>query len=253
MISYQNRVVVVTGGAGGMGRAISQRFAKEGSHVIVADVRTDDGSRLVSELGNHCRYAHLDVTDESCWQAVLQLAERDFGAVAALINCAGVVEYTSIEEQEPEMFRRIVDVNLFGPWLGMHVLGGSLRRSGGGAIVNISSTAGINGKSNLGAYVASKFGLRGLTKTAALEFARDGVRVCSVHPGPTRTDMTANLDLGQVAVQPIPRFGEPDEVAAMVWFIAAEATFSTGSEFIIDGGALVGALPAADLLDSTGD
>jgi 3alpha(or 20beta)-hydroxysteroid dehydrogenase len=253
MMSYQNRAVVVTGGAGGMGRAISQRFAKEGANVIVADVRTEDGQRLLSELGEQCRYVHLDVTDESCWHGVLQLAEHEFGPIAALINCAGVVEYTSIEEQTPEMFRKIIDVNLFGPWLGMHVLGSSLRRSGGGAIVNISSTQGMAGKANLGAYVASKFGLRGLTKTAALEFARDGVRVCSVHPGPTRTDMTANLNPGQLAIQPIPRFGTPEEIASMVWFIAAEATFSTGSEFIIDGGALVGALPAVDLLDSTGD
>jgi 3alpha(or 20beta)-hydroxysteroid dehydrogenase len=139
-----------------------------------------------------------------------------------------------------------MDVNVFGTWLGMHVLGSALRAGGDGVIVNFSSTQGMEAKRTMAAYASSKWAVRGMTKTAALEFARDGIRVCSIHPGPTRTPMTAQLDPAQVKTQPIPRFGEPEEIAAMVWFFATAATYSTGSEFVVDGGALLGTLPAAD-------
>ncbi len=128
----------------------------------------------------------------------------------------------------------------------MHAAVPSLRRAGGGVVINVSSTAGLMGYSNLGAYVASKWGLRGLTKTAALELAPDGIRVCSIHPGPIRTPMTAQFDDTMTAAQPIARFGEPEEVAKMALFVAADATYSTGCEFVVDGGATVGSLLVAD-------
>ncbi len=239
MLSFVDRAVVVTGAAGGMGRAIARRFVAEGAIVFAGDVQD-----CVPPTRSEGRWhpVRLDVTDESDWRAVLAAAETAAGCVTGLVNCAGIVEYRTIEEQDPASFRRVVDVNLYGPWLGMHVLGPSLRRSGGGAIVNISSTQGIAASANLSAYAASKFGVRGLTKSAALEFARSGVRVCSVHPGPTRTEMTAHVTPAQLAAQPLDRFGEPDEIAEMVWFIAAHATYSTGAEFVADGGVLLGQL-----------
>ncbi|MFF7795666.1 SDR family NAD(P)-dependent oxidoreductase [Streptomyces sp. NPDC007991] len=133
-----------------------------------------------------------------------------------LVNNAGIIEWGTIEEQSLESFRRVIDVNLQGAWLGIHTAAPSLRRAGGGAIVNVSSIAGITGYAGIGGYVASKWALRGLTKAAALELAPDGIRVCSVHPGAVRTAMTAGFDDSFTAGQPLPRFGEPGEVARMV-------------------------------------
>ncbi len=166
--------------------------------------------------------------------------ERDLGPVSVLVNNAGILAWGTIEEQTLESFRRVIDVNLQGAWLGTRTAAPSLRRAGGGVIVNISSIAGITGYAGIGSYVASKWGLRGLTKAAALELAPDGIRVCSVHPGAVRTAMTADFDDSFTAGQPLPRFGEPEEVARMVLFIVADATFSTGVEFVLDGGVTAG-------------
>lgn len=236
------KVALVTGGAQGIGAAVARLFVAEGAAVVVGDVLTEEGEALAAELGDAARYVHLDVTEESQWQQAVAVAEREFGPVGVLVNNAGIVDFGTIAEQEPKAFQHVLDVNLLGPWLGMHVAATSLRRAGGGAIVNISSTAGLMGYSNLGAYVASKWGLRGLTKSAALEMAPDKVRVCSVHPGPIRTPMTSQFDDSMTAAQPIARFGEPDEVARMVLFVVADATYSTGTEFVVDGGATVGSL-----------
>lgn len=138
------------------------------------------------------------------------------------------------------LFRHVIDIDLYGAWLGMHLVAPRLRAAGGGVIVNMSSTAGLTGYAGLGGYVADKWGLRGLTKAAAVELGSANVRVCSVHPGPIHTPMTAGMGESVTATQPLPRFGEPDEVAAMVRFIVTDATFSTGSEFVLDGGANAG-------------
>ena len=241
MERFEGRAALVTGGARGIGAAIARMFAAQGAAVVVADILDDEGKALAGEFGDAVRYVHLDVTSADGWLAAVAEIERAYGPVAVLVNNAGIVEYGTIERQAPESFRRVVDVNLYGAWLGMHTAAPSLRRAGGGVIVNISSTAGLVGYANIGAYTASKWGLRGLTKTAALELAGDGIRVCSVHPGAVRTPMIAGFDAAAfTAEQPIARVAEPDEVARMVAFIVAEATYSTGSEFILDGGATVG-------------
>lgn len=243
-MELQGRTVIITGGARGIGAAITRVMADEGAHVVVTDILDDDGKALDQELGAHAIYQHLNVTDERQWHDVVAAAEKTFGPVSVLVNNAGIVEFGHIDEQSPESFRRVLDINLTGAWLGMRAVIPSMRRAGDGCIVNISSTAGLMGYANNGAYVASKWGMRGLTKTAALEFAPDGVRVSSVHPGPIRTPMTAGLDEAAVAgQQPIPRYGEPEEVARMVRFVVAEATYSTGAEFVIDGGAVTGITP----------
>ncbi|AXY49921.1 3-alpha(Or 20-beta)-hydroxysteroid dehydrogenase [Rhodococcus ruber] len=198
----------------------------------------DEGTRHAATLGKGSKFVHLDVTDEAQWSEAVAVAES-IGPLRALINNAGILAVGTIEEQTRVEFERVLQVDLVGQWLGMHVAGPALRR-GRGVVVNISSTAGLIGYAGLGAYVASKWALRGLTKTAALEFAPDGVRVCSVHPGPIDTPMTAGMDRGIAATQPIPRFGSPEEVARMVRFVVTEATYSTGSEFLVDGGATTG-------------
>ncbi|WP_242608654.1 SDR family oxidoreductase [Actinomadura formosensis] len=233
----------MTGAARGIGAAIAGALVADGARVVIGDILDGEGEELAERLGDGAVYVHLDVTDSAHWQAALAEAERLFGPVSVLVNNAGIVEFGGIADQPADSFRRVIDINLYGAWLGMRTALPSLRRAGGGCIVNISSTAGLMGYANLGAYTASKWGLRGLTKTAALELAADGVRVCSVHPGPIRTPMTSGMDDSLTAGQPIPRFGEPEEVAQMVHFIITRATYSTGSEFVVDGGAATGITP----------
>ncbi|PAZ09769.1 3-alpha-hydroxysteroid dehydrogenase [Streptomyces sp. SA15] len=237
------QVAIVTGGAGGIGAAVARLLAGEGAAVVVADIRDAEGAEVAAELGGRCRYLRLDVSSEDGWRRAVGETERELGAVSVLVNNAGIMEWGSMEEQSLESFRRVIEVNLLGAWLGMRAVAPSLRRAGGGVIVNMSSLAGLTAYAGVGAYVAGKWGLRGLTKTAALELAPDRVRVCSVHPGAIRTRMTAGFDESYVSGQPVPRFGEPEEVARMVLFVVADATFSTGSEFVLDGGILAGPAP----------
>jgi 3alpha(or 20beta)-hydroxysteroid dehydrogenase len=208
----QDRTVVVTGGAGGIGEAIVRRFIREGATVIVADVHTEKGHELAQELGDRCRFVRLDVSEEADWRQLLEVLEGLGQPCAGLIQCAGIFGVTSIVDGEPAMYRRILDVNLFGTWLGMHVLGPALRRAKNGAIINFSSVLGIYARPNMSASSSSKWGIRGLTKTAALEFGHDGVRVLSIHPGPIRTEMASTFDTERFATMPIHRFGEVEEV-----------------------------------------
>jgi 3alpha(or 20beta)-hydroxysteroid dehydrogenase len=234
------RSAIVTGGARGIGAAVVWELAALGLGVVVADVLDAEGEALADARGERVLYRHLDVTDGAQWKQVVDDAEAELGPLAVLVNNAGIVHFGTIESETPDTFRHVLDVNLYGAWLGMHTVVPRLRAAGGGVIVNVSSTAGLMGYSSIGGYVASKWGLRGLTKTAALELGVDNIRVCSVHPGPIHTPMTAGMDESMVATQPIARFGEPEEVAAMVRFVVAEATYSTGSEFVVDGGATTG-------------
>lgn len=246
MANLKGRSAIVTGGARGIGAAIVAELVKEGLGVVIADILERDGAELARSLGAQARYHHLDVTDELEWRRVIEETEEEFGALAVLVNNAGVVHFGTVESESPALFRHVVDVNLYGAWLGMHLSAGRMRAAGGGVIVNISSTAGLTGYAGIDGYVASKWGLRGVTKAAALELGSANIRVCSVHPGPIHTEMTAGLDESMAATQPLPRFGEPAEVAAMVRFLVTEATFSTGSEFVVDGGATAGQVPVLD-------
>lgn len=232
--------VLITGGARGIGGATARLLAEAGAEVLITDVLEDEGQALADELGEKVLYQHLDVTREEDWRSAVTLAEHKFGGLNAFFNNAGVLAVGSVETCTPDEFRKVLDINLYGVFLGLHVCAGALRRSGGGVIVNTSSTAGLQGYGGLAAYVSSKWGVRGLTKTAALDLAADGIRVVSLHPGPIHTPMTREMNEEIAAAQPLPRFGEAEEVARMVKFLFTEATYSTGSEFIIDGGAVTG-------------
>ncbi|MET7772761.1 SDR family oxidoreductase [Nocardia sp. NPDC005366] len=251
MPDLRGRSVIVTGGARGIGAAIARTLVDAGAGVIVADLLDQAGKATAETLGSRAMFCHLDVTDEDQWRLVLDEAEATFGPLAVLVNNAGIVDFGGIESEAPAMFRHVLDVNLVGPWLGMHHAAPRLRAAGDGVIVNVSSTAGLIGYSGIAGYVASKWGLRGLTKAAALELGDAGVRVCSVHPGPIRTPMTADLDPNMAAGQPLARFGEPEEVADMVRFIVEQATYSTGSEFVLDGGSTVGLTVAGPATDAS--
>lgn len=240
VISLADLRIIITGGARGIGGATARLLAGDGARVMIADVLDEEGRALAEELGAGAVYQHLDVTDASSWAAAVAAAETAFGGVNALFNNAGIVSWGGVLEQAPEDFRRIIDVNLNGVFLGLHCVAPALQRAGGGVVVNTSSTAGLQGYGGLAGYVASKWGVRGLTKAAALDLAADNIRVMSLHPGPIRTPMTAGMGEEAVEAQPMPRFGEPEEVARMVRFMLTEASFSTGCEFVTDGGAVTG-------------
>ena len=252
MKRFENRTVIVTGGARGMGASHARGFIAEGANVVIADVVDQEGQSLVDELGGRAIFSRLDVTSEADWAATVTAAENAFGPVSVLVNNAGIVHFARIADTEPADWSRVIDINLTGTYLGIRALASSMRKAGGGAIVNISSGAGMSGAFGLGAYVASKWGVRGLTKTAALELARDKIRVNSIHPGATRTTMAAQPDVEAVMAASvknlaIPRIAEPEELTRLVLFVASdEASFSTGSEFIADGGALLGPVPDAN-------
>ena len=250
MKRFDNRTVIVTGGARGMGASHARGFVAEGANVVIAGGREREGRTLADELGDHAIFSRLDVTSEADWAATVAAAENAFGPVSVLVNNAGIVRFGLIAETEPAVWHQVIDINLTGTYLGIRAVLSSMRKAGGGAIVNISSGAGMSGASGLGAYVASKWGVRGLTKTAALELARDNIRVNSIHPGATRTTMAAQPDVAAVMAASvrdlaIPRIAEPEEITRLVLFVASdEASFSTGSEFIADGGSLLGPVSA---------
>ncbi|GAA1703199.1 glucose 1-dehydrogenase [Microcella alkalica] len=238
MGKLDGRVALITGGARGMGAAHARLMVEEGATVVITDVLDDEGAALAEEIG--AVYHRLDVTDEDAWASVVSSVHAEQGAISILINNAGVVGFSPIATATTEEWNRVIGINLTGTFFGMRAVIESMSSAGDGVIINISSTAGIQGYSNLSAYVASKWGVRGLTKSAALDLGHRGIRVVSIHPGPIRTPMTDGFGDEMTQSQPIARFGESEEVAKLALFLAADATYSTGTEFIIDGGATVG-------------
>lgn len=234
-----DRSALVTGAAGGIGAAICRAFVAAGATVTATDI-CEDVSLLGDVLEAGASFAHLDVTSPDSWRRAVADAEARAGPISILVNNAGIIGPGLIEDLDPVLWAQVIATNLTGTFLGMKAVLPSMRRAGGGAIVNISSTAGLVGYPNRAAYVASKWGVRGLTKTAALEFARDNIRVNSVHPGPIRTPLTSYYPEDSWQHQAIPRFGEAEEVARLVTFLVAEASYSTASEFVVDGGITAG-------------
>lgn len=245
MARFDGTVALVSGGARGMGASHVRGLATEGATVVFGDILDDEGRRLQEEIGGSVRYVHLDVTNDDDWIAAVDAAESEFGPIGLLVNNAGIVSYGAVDVMEPDEFRRVIDINLTGTFLGMHYAVPSLRKAGGGAIINISSTAGLMGYATIAAYGASKWGVRGMTKAVAMELGGDNIRVMSIHPGPIRTPMTDGMGDELTMSQPIKRFGEPEEVTKLLMFMAADATYSTGSEWVIDGGAVLG--PVIDI------
>jgi 3alpha(or 20beta)-hydroxysteroid dehydrogenase len=231
------KVAIISGAARGQGETEARRFVAEGAHVVVADVLEVEGREVAASIGPGACFARLDVTDASDWSRVVDACREAFGPPTVLVNNAGVLGATPIRGGDEAEFRRIVEINLVGAYLGMRAVAEAMIEAGGGSIVNISSVAGLRGVNGMGAYSASKFGLRGLTKSAAVELAPFGIRVNSVHPGGVATEMLATVGDDAFVSQPIPRRATVDEITNLVLFLASdESSFSTGSEFVADGG-----------------
>ena len=244
------KVALITGGARGMGKSHVRHFVAEGARVVFGDVLDDQGRHVAAGLGEQsCRYLHHDVTSEDNWAAAAALAVDAFGRLDVLVNNAGILEFARIEDMPLAGFRRVLEVNAVGCWLGMKAVIEPMKGAGGGSIVNISSIEGFTGAEGLSAYSASKFAIRGMTKVAARELAGFGIRVNSVHPGGVLTRMVIDSagarspDDGQafLAAMPLGRFAEPAEISRLVAYLASDdSSYSTGSEFIADGGLLSG-------------
>lgn len=237
------KVALISGGARGQGAAEARLFAAEGAQVVIGDLLDAEGEAVAAEIGEAATYVHLDVTDEDSWKAAVTTAEEAFGPVTVLVNNAGVLSFGPIDTIELAEWHRVQRVNVDGVFLGIKTVTPSMEKAGGGAIVNISSTSGLYGLPMLGAYVASKWAVRGLTKTAALDLGHKGIRVNSVHPGGIDTPMVdgAGADGPFYKKLPVSRMGSPEEVARVVLFLASDdASYTTGAELSVDGGATAG-------------
>lgn len=239
------KVAIITGAANGMGASHARRFCAEGAAVVLADLADDAGQALAMELGERAHFVHHDVTSESSWGQVVDAATSTFGGLDILINNAGIHWVRAIEDESADAFQRALGVNLIGPFLGMRAAIAPMRARGGGAIVNICSLAATTGLGWHGAYGASKWGLRGLSRTAANELGHDGIRVNAVMPGAIDTTMLPpdrqGLGDARFAKLPLSRVGQPSEVSSLLVFLASdESSYITGGEFGIDGGSAAG-------------
>lgn len=240
MARVDSKVALVSGGSRGMGASHARRLVDEGAKVVVGDVLDEEGEALARELGEAARFVHLDVTSYPDWESAVHTAVEEFGRLDILVNNAGIMNFAPIEDYALEDWDATIAVNLTGVFYGIKAAIEPLKRSGKGSIINVSSTAGMQGNATLPAYTASKFGVRGLTKNAALDLGRYNIRVNSVHPGVVRTPMMDGIDAPQDTVA-LRRQAEPVEISEMIVFLASdESGFATGAEFVVDGGRTAG-------------
>ncbi|RKR75920.1 SDR family NAD(P)-dependent oxidoreductase [Frondihabitans australicus] len=241
MSRFTGKTAIVTGGASGIGRATSLRIASEGGNVVIADVQQELGEKVAADIaatGGSAHFVHLDVTDAGAWDAAVATTVSAFGGLDVLVNNAGIGDNALIEDTSIETYDKVTAVTQKSVFLGMKAASAALK-NGGGAVVNISSIFGISGGFGVSpAYHAAKGAVRILTKNTALAWAKEGVRVNSVHPGFIDTPILGDTDRsGMIATTPMGRLGQPDDVAAVITFLASDdAAFVTGAEYVVDGG-----------------
>lgn len=240
MTDLEGRVALVTGGARGLGEAYVRALHAAGARVVIADLLDEEGTALAAELGERAVFLALDVTDEAGWDRVVAASVSAFGSVDVLVNNAGVANAAPIEHLTLAKWNAVIAVNLTGVFLGCRAVVPQMKAQGAGSIINISSVEGMRGSPGLHGYTASKFGVRGLSQSLAVELGPSGIRVNSVHPGLILTDMTTRIDPARIDI-PLGRPGVPDDVAGTIVFLASDASrFTSGAEFVVDGGMIAG-------------
>jgi len=250
MQRLQGKVALVTGAARGIGEKIARAYAAEGAAVVLADRRDELGEAVADDVrsaGGHAIYTHLDITSQEAWRGGVERATAEFGGVDVLVNNAGIIRVKPFVETSLEELKTVLETNLVGAFLGMQAVVETMKSRGGGSIVNFSSVQGLEGREGFAAYSAAKFGIRGLSKTVAIELGPHGIRVNTILPGPTKTAMTRRrgwTDEQYTAAQsgyPLGRMAEAEEIAHMALFLASdEASFCTGGDFVVDGGVTAG-------------
>ncbi|MGA5523112.1 SDR family NAD(P)-dependent oxidoreductase [Streptomyces pseudogriseolus] len=240
------KVALITGATGGIGAATAELFAREGARLVITDVATEPLQELARRIeagGAEVVTALLDVSSARGWEEVTALVRDRFGVLDVLVNVAGILDWPGVEDTREEVWDRVIDVNQKGTWLGMRAAMPLLRASGNASVINTSSVLGLVGSGAAAAYQASKGAVRLLSKTAAVEYARQGVRVNSIHPGVIATPMIQDLldeqgdQQPDVRRTPMRRAGRADEVATAILFLACDdSSFVTGSELVVDGG-----------------
>ncbi|MFI0352808.1 glucose 1-dehydrogenase [Actinomadura sp. 9N407] len=245
----KDKVVIVTGGARGIGASAAAAMAGQGAKIVIADLLEEDGRKTAAEHGG--LFVKHDVTSEESWQAVVAAALEAHGRIDGLVNNAGVASNLLIEKESLEYFEKVLKINLSGVFLGLKAVLEPMKAAGGGSIVNISSAAGLTALPGTAGYGSSKWGVRGLTKIAALEFGPYRIRVNSVHPGMTYTAMTsqhgAQVGEGMFPLAALGRVGVPDEIGAAVSFLISDAaSYVTGAELAVDGGWTAGEVVMLD-------
>jgi 3alpha(or 20beta)-hydroxysteroid dehydrogenase len=240
MARFDGKVVLISGGARGQGAAEARQLVAEGAKVVIGDVLEKEGSALAKELGAAAKFVRHDVTSDADWDRAVKTAEA-MGGLHGLVNNAGVYTPKPLMETDNELWDRHIRINQFGCFLGMKAVVPAMQNAGGGSIVNISSGAGLRGSPQAFAYSATKWALRGMTKSAAMDLAKKKIRVNSVHPGPIETDMiawrTPEETAKRLKMVPMRRHGSAEEVAQLVLFLLSdESTYITGAEVAIDGG-----------------
>lgn len=242
--SLQDKVVIVTGAAGGQGAAEAKLLVERGASVVLTDFNAELGEKTTADLGERAVFVRQDVTSEEDWKRVIETTVGTFGHVDALVNNAGILIMEPLESSTVGTLDKLLAVNVRSVYLGMMAVIPELKKNGGGSIVNISSLAGMNGQANAVAYSGSKWAVRGMSKSAALELGQFGIRVNSVHPGAIATPMT-EASLGAAADAPFPlaalnRVGRPGDIApAVAFLISDESSYISGAELVIDGASAV--------------
>jgi len=235
------KVAIVTGGARGQGEAEARLFVREGARVVIGDVRTEPGEALAAELGDAAVFVRHDVADEVAWEAVVATARERFGGIHVLVNNAGIGHTSPLADHTVADYERVIAVNQTGVFLGMRSVVGPMTDAGGGSIVNISSGAGLRATKYMIAYAASKYAVTGMTAAGALELARYGIRVNSIHPGVVDTPMLGDFfdasNSALVRTTPLRRMATADEIAYVALFLASdESSYMTGAHVPVDGG-----------------
>ena len=239
------KVALISGAARGMGASHAREMVAHGARVVCGDILDTEGELVAEELGDAARYVHLDVTSPQDWDRAVAVAVAEFGGLDVLVNNAGILNIGTVEDYPLSEWQRILDINLTGVFLGIRAVTPAMRSAGRGSIINISSIEGMAGTVACHGYTATKFAVRGLTKSTALELGPSGIRVNSVHPGLVKTPM-ADWVPEDIFSSALGRIAQPKEVSNLVVYLASDdSSYSTGSEFVVDGGTIAG-LPHKD-------